>query len=124
MPGSVASDVFTLSPSARPCAARERAGRIEKVGKLRAPYGRGTGKAPTRHSRRRGVPITRRRNSEGACWYLENDASPPYLRRTGGTSDAREKGSGGGGGAYSGVIRKEAYELGVDDAPLPRAESG
>lgn len=36
---------------------------------------------PMRGSRRRdSVPITRRRNSEGAFWYLENDA--PYLRRT------------------------------------------
>lgn len=106
---------FTLSLT-RVRATRERAGRIEKVGKLRVT--RETGEAPTRHSRRRGVPITRHRNSEGACWYLENDA--PYLRRTEGTSDTRGKGS--GGGRYSRVIRKEAYKLGVDDAPVPRAE--
>lgn len=87
--------------------------RIEKVGKLLAV--REARKRPTRCSRRRGVPITRRRNSEGASWYLENDA--PYLRRTEGTSDAGEE-----RGSEEGTIKKEAYELGADNAPVPRAE--
>lgn len=64
---------------------------------------------------RRGVPITRRRNSECAFWYLENDAS--YLHRIEGTSNAEEE-----RGSERGTIKKEAYELGADNAPVPRAE--
>lgn len=72
-------------------------------------------KRPMQDSRRCGVPITRRRNSEGASWYLENDA--PYLRLTEGTSDAREE-----RGSEEGTIKKEAYELGANNVPVPQAE--
>lgn len=74
-----------------------------------------------------GVPITRRRNSEGVFWYLENDA--PYLRRTEGTSDARgkegrgkESGEERGGGNLD--IRKEAYTRGANDASVSRRAVG
>lgn len=101
---------FCVVIGARSC--NLQAERIEKVGKLLAA--REARKRPTRGLRRRGVPITRHRNSEGASWYLENDA--PYLRRMEGTSDAGERGS------EEGTIKKEAYELGVDNAPMPRVE--
>lgn len=52
-----------------------------------------------------GVPITRRRNSEGVSWYLENDA--PYLRRAEGTSAATFEERGSQARVFS--IRKEAY---------------
>jgi len=103
---------FALS-LARVHAACERAERIEKVGKLLVV--REAKKRPTGGSRRHGVPITRHRNSEGASWYLENDA--PYLRRMEGTSDAGEE-----RGSEEGTIKKEAYELGADNVPVPRAE--